>query len=159
MKKETKTAFGKKIYLLGTRSEDGKKLWLEEPSWDCNWYWGFGYCETYTNNNNPEKAKDISSHQHFDGLFLKQNGNSFDVFKKYFTETPLTNDEIWLLLDYMATFYTLKETAEIMFRGCSHYTQNAFLDCVKNEERYTEINQKILPVLFDKITSLLGETK
>ena len=32
----------KKEYLLGT-DEYGIKYWLESESWDCNWYWGFGY--------------------------------------------------------------------------------------------------------------------
>ena len=50
MKKQTTTAFKKKIYLLGADAE-GTKYWLEAPSWDCDWYWGFGYVETYTNNN------------------------------------------------------------------------------------------------------------
>ena len=37
------------FYLLG-RDEEGINYWLEEPSWDCGWYWGFGYVETYTTN-------------------------------------------------------------------------------------------------------------
>ena len=45
MKKEKRKAFGKKIYLLGKDAE-GVKYWLEEASWDCNWYYGFGYIET-----------------------------------------------------------------------------------------------------------------
>ena len=52
MKKEKRFAFGKNIYLLGS-DKDGVKYWLEEASWDCGWYWGFGYVETYTNNSNP----------------------------------------------------------------------------------------------------------
>lgn len=43
MKKEKRKAFGKNIYLLGEDTE-GTKYWLEEASWDCNWYWGFRIC-------------------------------------------------------------------------------------------------------------------
>ena len=69
MKKQKNHAFGKDIYLLG--KDNGDTLyWLEAGSWDCKWYWGFGYVETYTNNNHPSRSRDISSHQHFDSLFL-----------------------------------------------------------------------------------------
>lgn len=27
---------------LGT-TLDNEKLYLSKPSWDCDWYWGFGY--------------------------------------------------------------------------------------------------------------------
>lgn len=37
--KKTINKFGKH-YLLGINKE-GKHIWLEEPSWDCGWYWGF----------------------------------------------------------------------------------------------------------------------
>ena len=40
--------FGKDAYLLG-KDDQGIQYWLESPSWDCDWYWGFGYVETYTN--------------------------------------------------------------------------------------------------------------
>ena len=84
MKKQTTIAFNKKIYLLGADAE-GTKYWLEAPSWDCGWYFGFGYVETYTNNNCPSKAADINSHQHFDSLFLNDSKvNAFDAFKEFF---------------------------------------------------------------------------
>ena len=56
--------FGKEIYLIG-KDSDGIKIFLEEPSWDCGWYWGWGYLETYTNNRNIAASKDIDSHTHF----------------------------------------------------------------------------------------------
>ena len=44
----------KKYYLLGKRKEDNRKVWLEEGSWDCDWYWGLGYVEIFS-----YKYKDI----------------------------------------------------------------------------------------------------
>lgn len=64
IEKKTYFAFKKNVYLIGINTE-GEKVFLEEPSWDCGWYWGFGYLEVYTNNNNPSRAKDVSSHTHF----------------------------------------------------------------------------------------------
>ena len=64
MDKRKSHAFKKDIYLLGADS-CGNKYWLEAPSWDCKWYWGFGYIETYTNSDNPSISNDIISHQHW----------------------------------------------------------------------------------------------
>lgn len=156
MKKEKRKAFGKNIYLLG-KDKDGIRYWLEEATFDCGWYWGFGYVETYTNNKNPELARDIKSHQHFDTLFLKEN--IFDSFKKLFVETPLTNEEIWQILGYMKEFYTMKEYSELLHCG-NHITSKAKnIKLEENEEEnqkeYERINEKILPKLFKKIYNLL----
>ena len=156
MKKQTTTAFGKKIYLLGT-DKDGIKYWLEEPSWDCGWYWGFGYVKTYTNNNCPSKAKDIKSHQHFDSLFLNSNVCAFDAFKEFFKETTLSKDEVWLLVDYMKSFYNLSEAAETLGSGYSYMAERAKIEEVKNVEMTKEINERILPAIFKQIDKLLSE--
>lgn len=157
MKKQTTTAFRKKVYLLGA-DENGTKYWLEAPSWDFDWYWGFGYVETYSNNNCPEKARDISSHQHFDDLFLsKPRVSAFDAFKAFFKETTLNDNEIWTLLDYMSSFYTLKEAAAMLGIGYSHMTEKAKLSEVQNIEIAKEINEKILPAIFKQIDILLSD--
>lgn len=154
MKKKTTRAFDKEIYLLG-KDADGTLYWLEEPSWDCGWYWGFGYIETYTNNKNPHLAKDINSHQHWNGLFMNKNKCSFDAFKEFFVETPLNDNEIWELCDYMITFYTLQKTAELFKHGLSQYTSRAKLDILKNEEQRDYINNQALPQVFERIKKLL----
>ena len=158
MKKQTTTAFKKKIYLLGADAE-GTKYWLEAPSWDCDWYWGFGYVETYTNNDCPSRARDINSHQHFDSLFLNDSKvNAFDAFKEFFKETTLNDKEIWLLIDYMYSFYALKRAAGILSMGYSHMTEKAKLLEVQNIEMAKEINEKILPAIFKQIDILLSDT-
>ena len=153
MEKKTITVFGKKSWLLG-QDEDGINYYLEEPSWDCGWYWGFGYVETYTNNRNPEKSKDISSHQHFNGLFFEGSQNGYDMFKEFFVKTPLTDDEIWKLLDFMKTFYTLRETSELFGFGYSHYTEKSKLDDLKRDDLVKLINKDLLPKLFKEIESI-----
>ena len=147
MKKQTTIAFNKKIYLLGADAE-GTKYWLEAPSWDCDWYFGFGYVETYTNNDCPSRARDIESHQHFDGLFLNNSTvSAFDTFKAFFKETTLDQKEIHLLIDYMSSFYKLKDVAKTLGVGYSNMTETA-----------KEINEKILPAIFKRIDILLSDT-
>ena len=157
MKKQTTTAFNKKIYLLGADKE-GVKYWLEAPSWDCGWYWGFGYIETYTNNNCPSKARDIKSHQHFNSLFLENStGCAFDAFNEFFKETTLSKEEVWMLVDYMISFYRLRKTAETLRYGFSYQTERAKLSEVQNIEMAKKINEEILPAIFKQIDSLLSE--
>ena len=157
MKKQTTIAFNKKTYLLGADAE-GTKYWLEAPSWGCGWYFGFGYVETYTNNNCPSKAADINSHQHFDSLFLNDTKvNAFDAFREFFKETTLNDKEIWLLIDYMYSFYALKRAAGILSMGYSHMTEKAKLPEVKSTETSKEINEKILPAIFKQIDILLSD--
>lgn len=142
------------VYLLGKRKEDGKKVYLVAPSWDCNWYWGFGYVQTY-------EKKDLCDHQHFNDLFLKEN--IFDSFKEYFIETTLDDNEIWQLLGYMEEFYVMEKYAELLQYG-NHITSRAKnILCEKNQEankQETErINKTLLPELFEKIDELLTESE
>ena len=157
MKKKIINKFGKH-YLLGI-NKDGEYVYLEEPSWDCGWYWGFGYLHTYTNNKQPERSRDISSHFHFDSTFLNGRESSRDMFKKYFKSTVLTDNEIWELVDYMKTFYTLKSVAELFKNGYSHQTERAKLESLKSEEQRDLINKSWLPEVFDRIRVLLTPTE
>ena len=154
MEKEKRSAFGKEIYLLGS-DENGTKYWLEEASWDCDWYWGFGYIETYTNNNCPERSRDINSHEHYDTKILK-NGVCTDDFKKIFKNTPLNNNEIWKLNELMETFYTLKKTSALYYRGSSNITKNDLSSSIKNDDEYKRINKEIMPKLFEEVYKILS---
>ena len=154
MEKEKRSAFGKEIYLLGS-DENGTKYWLEEASWDCDWYWGFGYIETYTNNNCPERSRDINSHEHYDTKILK-NGVCPDDFKKIFKNTPLNNNEIWKLNELMETFYTLKKTSALYYRGSSNITKNDLSSSIKNDDEYKRINKEIMPKLFEEVYKILS---
>lgn len=150
-------------FLLG-KNHDGEYVYLKKASWDCNWYWGFGYLHTYTTYTNnlhhlhPERfSRDISSHFHFDSEFLNGPRHAHDMFMNYFAETVLTDSEVWQLCDYMKSFYTLKAAAEVLGRGYSHYTERAKLETLKYPEMVGTINNVMLPALFEKIEKLLTE--
>lgn len=103
MKKKISHAFGKDVYLLGMSKENNRYLWLEAPSWDCGWYWGFGYVEQYTNHKAPDKAKDTRMHTHWDSLH--NEGNPFK-------ETTFNKEEYKELKELFNRFYSLKEGAD-----------------------------------------------
>jgi hypothetical protein len=153
MKKLVSEAFGKKIYFLGT-GKDGVNYYLQAPSWDCGWYWGFGYVETYTNNKRPDMSRDISSHEHFNGLFFGKDKDAFSQYKQFFNHSSLSDKDIWKLCDFMKSFYTLRDAAEVVGRGYSHFTERAKLETLKDLDMVKMINEVMLPVLFSKIDEM-----
>lgn len=166
MEKEKNHAFGKEVYLLG-KNKDGERLWLEAASWDCGWYWGFGYIEVYTYNKRPDLAQDINSHSHWSGLVGKQE--YYDSEKQCFrlgsgyiyhlNDNPdivsvLTDLEAWELSDLMKSFYTLQATAELYHLGNSHLTGSVKLN-FKDKEREDNINKILLPRIFERVYQIL----
>lgn len=170
--KKSNKAFGKKIFLLG-RDADGINYWLEEARWDCGWYWGFGYVETYTNNKNPHLSKDINSHSHIDSSFMGQM-EKYDFDKKCFVkaeyihniydaptfiETTFTEQEGWELSELFKSFYRLKQSAEMFHSGSCNVTTNPCSELIKNEDWAKHINHEILPLIFEKIYTILSPSK
>lgn len=158
VKKEKRHAFRKDIYLLGRLN--GKRIWLEQATWDCDWYWGFGYVESYTNDARPDRARDIYCHTHYDSICLKKNDKSNDFMyilqnNPDLTECTLNESEQWKLSDLMQSFYTLRKIAELYRYGNSHYTSNAVLDVLKCPDLEKEINEKQIPAIFEEIYKLL----
>ena len=151
MKKEIKKVFGKTYYLLGIRKEDNAKVWLEEGHFDCDWYWGIGYVEIFNKN-----YTDIEEHTHFDSLFFKGNKNCYDLFKEYFSETTLNNDELWKVLENMKSIYTMRNYSDLLYTGGAHITTNTFKDDIKNDAEYKRINDKIIPMLLNEIYKIVG---
>lgn len=153
MEKKTINKFGRH-YLLG-KQKNGQYLWLEEPNFDCGWYWGGLYLHEFTNNKQPTRSLDIQSHTHFDSEFLNKG---YDNFKDTFEETVLTKDEVWKLLELAKTFYTLRHAADLFQRGGSHITTNDCYDVIKDDAWYTEIVKVKIPAVLEAIVKLLGGT-
>lgn len=154
-------AFNKSIYLLGT-NDGGRNVWLEAPSWDCGWYWGFGYVETYTNNQQPSKSRDIESHQHVDSSVMGANNakdggychNPFD--SKLFTNTTFTESEGWELGELFSQFYQLSESAAMFGRGGCHISTSEKTKGVLTRTAWSNtINQEIIPVVTSRIIEIL----
>ena len=163
MKKTMDRAFGKEIYLLGKDSED-INYWLEAPSWDCDWYWGFGYIGAYQDNRKPSTARDIDSHQHADGKFraitddTKSGYHSQDtnIFTgDFLTEKTFDEKEGWRLRELMATFYQLKSTAAMFGQGGMHITDNPKKELLRDAKLADNINQKLIPAITDAILQIL----
>jgi hypothetical protein len=153
LQKRQSHAFGKDVYLLGA-DKDGVKYWLESPSWDCGWYWGFGYIKTYTNNDNPASSKDITSHQHADNFLewaIDWNGK-----ERILVDTTFSKEEAWELSELFERFYILKKTAELFGRGNAHITETQRVPSIKRPELAEGINKVLIPQITKAIYVLMG---
>ena len=155
MNKTKSNAFGKDCYLIG-RDKNGDVIWLEAAKWECGWYWGFGYVETYTKQLDPANSVDISSHQHWSGLLGRQSDGSYSHhINEILEESVLSEAESWEISDMMKSFYALQEAAQVLGRGGSHLTAKGNRDAIKSEQMTKEINEKMLPSLFQEIYKIL----
>jgi len=168
LKKKTSFAFRKEIYLLG-QDEDGINCWLEEPKWDCGWYWGFGYIITYTNNRNPYLAKDINSHSHFDGFVGTQEEYDHDkgcfVKGEYIhniynsprlAKTVFSEKEGWKLSELFKQFYLLQDMARFCHQG---NTNTCIVEGFNHSENikgwWETINFEMIPKVTNEILKIL----
>lgn len=137
----------KKFMLLGVR-KDKVKIWMEQASFDCGWYHGFGYLEVLN-----RRHTDINEHYHFNSLF---NKFGLEAFNENFICSTLTEKELWILFDLMKTFYTLKDVSELYYTGNSHYTSHDV--SLKNETKYKETLEEQKKVIL-AVQKLLGVTE
>jgi len=153
MNKEARRVRGKWQFLLGKK--DGELYWLEQASFDCDWYWGLGYVESYRGHGTLDKS--WRGHQHFDSMFLEKTkyGIYIDVWKKFFEETPLTDDEIWEVLELMKSAYTCRQYSDMIHRGGSHITSKVKVDLINNDAEYGRLNNAVIPVILNKVYEIL----
>ena len=151
---ETIRTYKQKMY-LGKHNEE--EIYLTAPSWDCGWYWGFGYLGNRNCHYHVDGLKTIERFNFEKKVFEYEFVNLYDGFKKHFGDSfVVKNDsDIWTLAELFETFYTLKETAEVLGRGGSHYTNNPAKNIIKNEAEAQRINEVVLPAIFDEIYNIL----
>ena len=129
MEKKEINKFGKHRLLF---EKDNIKYYLKKHSWDCDWYWGKGYIVTYSNEKQPERSVDTSSHEHLKGYFTSLSSIEENSI-------TLSNKERWEFLECMQTANALCEMMEIYNRGGAHMTTNPFKDKLKSNEKYLEL--------------------
>ena len=164
----------KKVYLLG-EDKEGIKYWLIQPSWDCGWYWGFGYVETYNRGGktDPSKCTDINSHQHIKSSFIGQM-EMYDFEKKctvkadyihniydapILTTTTFTVKEGWKLSELFNQFYLLQNMADYCHKkpvvGCNTTTVHEVDNNESVKGWYDEINNVMIPKITAEIQRIL----
>jgi len=136
---------------------DGEKIFLSAPTWDCGWYWGFGYLGNKNRHYHVDGLTKIETYNTDGKCFESKSVNLFDGFREHFGDTfKITDKDLWTLCELFKTFYTLKETAELLGRGGSHYTTNPCADLIKNPDETHRINNVVLPQIFEEIYRVLN---
>ena len=136
------TKFTDKFYLGENEHNEG--IWLSAPSWDCGWYWGFGY------------LGNRNCHYHVSGLNDGKNQNMYDAFKEHFGDSlRILDTDLWTVCELFSTFYTLSKTAEVLGRGGGNYTTNPIQEVITNKDETKRINEVVLPQLFDALHDAL----
>lgn len=123
---------------LGTLPDSGL-VYLDKHSWDCDWYWGFGY----VGNNR--------CHFHMDSLIK----GVYDV-DKIFLHTNIKQDQWWVIRDLFMQAYALKEAAGVYQHG-GHQTHRAGLtDILKNKDMADKLNAD-LKIVLDTVWNYMKE--
>ena len=140
--KSTKKTDGKTQYFFGIYQ--GEIVWLTEASWDCDWYWGFGY------------IGNRNCHHHFDSMFKDvpfYDDESNLAEKGDFVAPHLTRAERWKLADLFKSFYTLHEAAAVVAHGGSNLSD--ITSFTPSKAMACEINKQMLPEIFKEIYEIL----
>jgi len=145
MKTIEKSLKGSKPYL--GKDEFGIKYYLEKPSWDCKWYWCFGYIQGY-------EGVSYQSREHAD-KFMSEWFTEWNGSKPRLIERTFDDKEGWELCELFKQFYHLKEQAGFWGRGNMHCA-NTTIQSWKNKKLAKEINEKMLPVVIDRIMGILS---
>lgn len=144
-----------KQILLGEHNDE--KIYLSAPSWVCGCYWGFGYLGNKNCHYHIDGLEKIEKDNFEKRVFEYKFVNLYDGFKEHFGNTlRVKPSDLWTLSELFATFYVLRETAEVLGRGGSHYTTNPCKDFIINKDEVDRINNIVLPQIFEEIYKILN---
>lgn len=123
---------------------DGEWVYLDKHSWDCGWYWAFGY------------LGNRHCHFHFDSLLYIKNGKGGVKYEAsaLFSETAITDREWWVIRDLFVQAYALKKAAAVYRRGGGQTSMRGVTDlvCSKDlEDRLNKDLEQVLDTLWDFI--------
>lgn len=129
---------------------DGENIYLEKHSWDCGWYWGFGY------------VGNASCHFHFDSLLYPKNtkGMVLHCASEIFEKTNIDDKAWWVIRDLFVQAYALKRAAEVYRCGGHQTSEKGVTDIIKNLELADKINadlKLVLDLVWDVVCNAVKE--
>lgn len=139
-------------YALIGKTENGDKVYIQKASYDCDWYFGFGYINVFE----PNK-QEPTVHTHWDHYFTGSSHVQPENIKEKLSEVKIDEDSLWRLCDLMKTFYTLKEASGVYERGNSHLTGDTH-GMLTDEEMKKNIDLDTVKVIRE-VQELLGFEK
>ena len=151
---------GKNKVFFGTK--DGERIYITKPTFDCGWYWSFGYlgnaqCHYHLSSYQNKEVRFKDAEGKFRCFTELRNLHMCDCLLKDYALNPVILDNLWVFCELALTIYTLKETADIYHAGGSHTTTNPCKDMLKNDERYQELVGMIIPELCQKLWDIIDK--
>ncbi len=116
----------------------GETIYISKHSWDCGWYWSFGY------------LSNKNCHFHLNSLWSVNNQllMSADIF----SDTNITEKEWWVIRDLYMQAYALKEAAAVYQYGGHQTCLTGVTDMLKNQAMADQLNkdlEKLLDTAWD----------
>ena len=109
---------------------EGELVYLSKHSWDCDWYWGFGY------------VVNRNWRFHFN-TFLQDSKYGSEVFK----EANFTDKDWWYIRDLFIQAYALKKVAEVYRYGGHQSHKEGLTDILRSEDKARQANADLKFVL------------
>ena len=130
---------------------DGETIYLDKHSWDCGWYWGFGY------------VGNRNCHFHFDSLLYIKDGKGSVKYcaSDLFDDTNITDKEWWVIRDLFTQAYALRKAAEVYRYGGHQTTVVGTTDIIKDADMATRLNAdlaKVLDLVWDYACKAVNKT-
>jgi len=103
----------------------GEAVYLTKHSWDCGWYWGFGY------------IGNSRTHTHFDSTFLQDSKTASEMFES----TNISDADWWVIRDLFVQAYALAKAAEVYQYGGHQTTRTGITGMIVDHARASSINE------------------
>ena len=130
---------------FGTRRSDNENVYLSLPTWDCEWYWSFGYLE------NSREHYHLDGYKEKDGMLEHRNICMYDALIEDYDLNGQIKEKLWEFCELALTAYSLKQYAEVCGRGGPHMTTNPCSNTIINKNEAARINNEVLPEIFTYI--------
>lgn len=149
----------RKSYYLGDRKDDGARIYISMSTWDCDWYWSFGYL------GNSRRHYHLSSYQSVQRSFKtdegwtvlteRRNKHMKDCLEDDYELAENIKGRLWEFCELALTAYALKQAAEVLGHGGSHTTTNPCAEIISMGcDEPARINQRVLPAIFKEFENI-----
>lgn len=148
MLKQTEFEVGSNHYLLGC-DKNGCRYWLKDPEFiegedgkPSQWEY-------------PMMVEIVEDK--WDSYYGSIGPFNIKEFNMIIVKTPLTEEELNKLFDYITTWFQLRITALLFEQGYSDITEKAKIDDIQNKYSAAYINDRLIPQVIERIRHLLSE--
>lgn len=135
---------GKDKIFFGVDRNTMENIYLSKPTWDCGWYWSFGYL------GNKNCHYHLKDHQN------NRKMNMHDCLSNDYLLTDKIKENLWSFCEQVNTVYQFKEFYEVVHRGGSHYTAHPLKEIVMDKVLAEKIAKETLPKLLQKFWDDFG---